>query len=886
MAFDAGAVIGHAKLDNSGWKKGAAGVSSSTKGMTGSIIKGQIAFAAISKAISITTNFLKGSITKANEFQKSMSNVSTLVDTAKVSVDSMADGILQLDSRLGTSKELTDALYQALSAGVEPAKAIEFVGESAKFAKAGLTDAFTAVDVLTTALNAYGLEAGKAGDISDILFTTIKLGKTTGQELASTLGDVIPTAATLGVGMEEIGSAMVAFTKQGINTANATTQLRAVFSSFIKPSTAMTKALEDAGYASGSALIEAEGLTGALQFLQDTTDGNIEQLGKLLPNQRALKGAFALSGQGAIEFTAAMEAMQDRAGASDEAFEKQRLTFEELKNDMDKVQILIGNALLPVIDNLVGIVLEMNSAFKDFLTDNEAMEKMAMGLAGAFTFLKEILGIIMPIYKEFYGTIIKEMVNAFKKVGEAIFGGGEGGEGLVTGFTILTGALQGVSIAVTIGARIIGMYIGALADLVVGLIEAGKTAFVFFQFLAGEATWKEVKEQASSAGDAFVDLGLNIATGVTDLIGSVTEDILSFTDTVKENAENMEKSVTDSVNRARQNAQESNEELTEETEEQNEQQVLSWKEKWQEILKSGKVFAANMAEVIKDVAAAFNAVLGEISNIVKGIEGIFDQYYANQQAELENHYNALDAQDAEAKEKRLAAEEANRENLLAINQRSFEQGLISEKTYEDRKTEIKQQSEANRGNIDQAFKDKQKARDEKKRDEENKLKRDQFNTEKAFAIVQVWLDYATAVMGFWSAYGGIPFAGPVIAGVLTGVATGIATAQTVLIGQQQFVPAMASGGTVGMSPANAGRSATTVMMNEEGGEIATLPDGTVIVPNDISRRIADNVGPGRGGPVVNNHVSFDGATITDNMSLDKVANRVLSKLGRKLGLAT
>ena len=49
-----------------------------------------------------------------------------------------------------------------------------------KLAKGGFTDGAKAVDVLTTAINAYGLEASDATRVSDLLITTQNLGKTTG----------------------------------------------------------------------------------------------------------------------------------------------------------------------------------------------------------------------------------------------------------------------------------------------------------------------------------------------------------------------------------------------------------------------------------------------------------------------------------------------------------------------------------------------------------------------------------------------------------------------------------------------------------------------------------------------------------------------------------
>ena len=122
-------------------------------------------------------------------------------------------------------------------------------------------------------------------------------------------------------------------TKQGISAAESTTQLQALMTAFIKPSTDMTEALNEMGYASGSALIEAEGLTGALKFLQESTGGNVEELAKLLPNVRALKGAIALTGKQTDVYTESLDAMENSTGATNEAFKKQELNSLTLRGE-------------------------------------------------------------------------------------------------------------------------------------------------------------------------------------------------------------------------------------------------------------------------------------------------------------------------------------------------------------------------------------------------------------------------------------------------------------------------------------------------------------------------------------------------------------------------
>ena len=97
-------------------------------------------------------------------------------------------------------------LYQAISAGIDTANSVDFVGTAIKAAKGGFTDATIAVDGLTTVLNAYGKKASEATNISDQMLVAQNFGKTSFGEMASTMGQVIPIASSLNVATEDLFS--------------------------------------------------------------------------------------------------------------------------------------------------------------------------------------------------------------------------------------------------------------------------------------------------------------------------------------------------------------------------------------------------------------------------------------------------------------------------------------------------------------------------------------------------------------------------------------------------------------------------------------------------------------------------------------------------------
>ncbi len=103
--------------------------------------------------------------------------MSTLLNENVVDFDRYKDDILNAsDESKVAVDEFSESVYNSISAGVDQTKAIEFTTNAMKLAKV-FTDGAKAVDVLTTAINAYGMKADDATRVSDLLITTQNLGK-------------------------------------------------------------------------------------------------------------------------------------------------------------------------------------------------------------------------------------------------------------------------------------------------------------------------------------------------------------------------------------------------------------------------------------------------------------------------------------------------------------------------------------------------------------------------------------------------------------------------------------------------------------------------------------------------------------------------------------
>ena len=341
-------------------KTGATGSASAMLAAFNPVTAALTAAAAAAVAIGVG---LKKSISVASEFESSMANVSTLLDTTTVSMEDLKKQVLALPTALGSTDQLAKALYQVNSAGISGSDGIKVLTASAKVAKAGLTDTFTAVDAVTTIMADYNIAADDVGKATDQMFTTVRLGKTTFEELASSIGRVAPLAAQYGVTSEELFGSVAELTKYGSKSSEAMTALKATISNIIKPGKEAFETADALGIQFDAAALKAKGLSGVLADVAEKTKGNEEAMTKLFPSVEALNAVAKLgSEEGLAKLKESMDAIKNSGGATDTAFEKQTKTFksaqEELFTAFEKLGITIGDKILPALTAMAKAMAE------------------------------------------------------------------------------------------------------------------------------------------------------------------------------------------------------------------------------------------------------------------------------------------------------------------------------------------------------------------------------------------------------------------------------------------------------------------------------------------------------------------------------------------------
>lgn len=322
----------------------------------------------------------------AIDFDKSMRNVNSIAQLPERGLQRLEKRVLGLAGPTAQApRTLAEGLYDLVSSGFDANESLFILDKSARAATAGLTTTEVSTASVAAVLNAYHLKADKAGQVSDRLFETVNRGVISFEDLATTIGDVLPFASSLHVSLDEVGASVSTMTKEGISAPETMTRIKNVMVTLLKPGKALSDVLDELGV-SGEELVRKKGFQGALEAIIARTDGSKEAITELFPNIRALGGVLALTGGNARTAAGDLKAFTDTSGATDKALSQQSKStsykWNKFKAELEETAIKAAPTFLDAAKEVVGELGDMVKWF-DKLSPSTKRMIINVGLLGA-----------------------------------------------------------------------------------------------------------------------------------------------------------------------------------------------------------------------------------------------------------------------------------------------------------------------------------------------------------------------------------------------------------------------------------------------------------------------------------------------------------------------
>ena len=476
MGFDF-SIFGNTKLDTSGVTKG---ISSMT------VAAGNLIADFVKSAGSQLAGIAKSAVSIGSAFETSLAKVTTIADTSKLSTQQLSDQITAMSSKMGVAaSDIAEATYQAISAGQDTSNAVAFAGQASKLAAAGFTSSSSAVDILTTALNAYGMSADQATHVSDVLLTTQNLGKTSVDELSASMGKVIPLAAAYGVSVENLSSGLAVMTANGIATAEATTYTKSMLNELGDSGSTVGKILQkQTGKSFAQLNAEGKSLGDVLQILYNSVGGNSTAFAGLWSSVEAGTGALSLASGGADKFNSVLAQMQDSAGATEAAYETMTDTFQ---HKVESLQTLAENLGISLYNSMEGSLSDVAQWGIDCLTQLST----ALTEGGPEAMLQAA------------GSILSDLASGIAEQLPGL---------MTTGVEIITQLAEGIVAAtpamLDTAAEVLGALVQGIIDAIPDLITSATEVVTGFVDYLGD--------NADAIVDAGVQLMESLVTGIAN----------------------------------------------------------------------------------------------------------------------------------------------------------------------------------------------------------------------------------------------------------------------------------------------------------------------------------------------------------------------------------
>lgn len=447
----------------------------------------------------------------ALDFEDAMAKVSTIADATEVPIDELEKAILDLSNQTGiSSTEIADNVYNAISAGQSTGDAVNFVSNSTKLAKAGFAEAGDALDILTTILNAYGMEASEVTNVSDMLIQTQNLGKTTVAELSSAMGKVIPTANAYGVQLDQLCAGYAIMTANGVATAESTTYMNSMLNELGKSGTKVSDILKEKTGSSFAELMNSGySLSECLAVIEGAATEQGLAFGDMWSSSEAAKAGLILLGDSAETFNGTLAEMQNSTGATDTAFEKLKTnsyTIQVAINQLKNTAIELGNAIMSVLAPLL-----MSLA--------ETISKLTTWFSGLSDGTKRFIVII--------GMVVAAVGPVLIIVGKIMSAVGT----IMAVVPKLAGVINTVKTAfaalnTTMLANPIFLIIAAITALVAAFIYLWNTNEEFKQFWID--LWENIKEVAIAVWTAIKEFLVSVWEAISNAAQTIWNGIKNF----------------------------------------------------------------------------------------------------------------------------------------------------------------------------------------------------------------------------------------------------------------------------------------------------------------------------------------------------------------------
>ena len=184
----------------------------------------------IHRAFGSFVTAIQQAIGNAAQLQVKLSEIRTVSQSAGVSFETLQTTVRGLSDQFGKSQiDVAEAAYQGFSNQVLKTSAdLHVLNDVLNLSRITQSTAANAMEAYSTVVNSYRLNNFEATRVTAELFKAVEIGRFRLDEVAGTMGRILPVAAQLNVSNAQASGLLAELTKNGVSADEALTQISSI----------------------------------------------------------------------------------------------------------------------------------------------------------------------------------------------------------------------------------------------------------------------------------------------------------------------------------------------------------------------------------------------------------------------------------------------------------------------------------------------------------------------------------------------------------------------------------------------------------------------------------------------------------------------------------
>ncbi len=329
------------------------------------------------------------------DFERAMNSLQAATNATEEDMGKLRDQARQLgEDTAFSASQAAQAQVEFGKAGLSTVEILEVMPGALALAAAGQLGMAEAAGITVAVLNGFNLETSNAANVSDILAAAASSANTTVSEMGFALSKVAPTAASLGLSVEETAAQLAVLQNNGLQAEVAGTGLRSILLTLANPTTQATKAFREMGV-SISDVQRAVEEKRVGEFIQDLGTKNLDA-GKAATIFGKEAATQALILAGSSDTLRNLQGAYEGAGGAAQRMADQQLAglpgvLARLQSKFEAVLLVLGGAgitqaLIDAGEAAIGVIdvfLQMDPATQAWLSQLILVGPVLLGIAAA-----------------------------------------------------------------------------------------------------------------------------------------------------------------------------------------------------------------------------------------------------------------------------------------------------------------------------------------------------------------------------------------------------------------------------------------------------------------------------------------------------------------------